>query len=236
MDKKINIPYLIVSHMLQAGKDKVMSLPYSHLLIPLLDRRHNPLPPHVNSENLLRYLPKFRWVSQDRDNGTIFWKPDDSAVNSWIKAPGVEINQYRDPENPNNYAYPSKTGKKGETSSSVPQEPQESQSNPNDLLVQMQTMFTTWSTGFEDHFKQEIGGIRGDITNLNTRMEEVSTQVTQIREFQNTLQANWFAVHGNWNTPQPFDANAFDANAFFSAEGGEGNEEQGGDGNNDMEE
>ena len=72
MDKKINVPYLIVSHMLQAGKDKVMSLPYSHILLHLIAQSHRPLPPHVESENLLRYLPKFRWVSQDRDNGTIF--------------------------------------------------------------------------------------------------------------------------------------------------------------------
>ena len=78
--------------------------------------------------------------------------------------------------------------------------------------------------------------IRGGLTTLNTRVDEISTEVGHMREFQNTLQANWYAVNGSWNTPQPFDASAFDANKFFSTIGGEGNEEQGGDGGNNMDE
>ena len=241
MDKKINIPYLIVSHMLQVGRDKIMSLPYAHLLNHLVQRRDRVPPPVIESENLLKYLPKFRWVSWVLDNGVTSWSPDDSAVNSWIKAEGAEINQYRDPANSRNYAYPTsgkrKTGKKGETSTSQePQEPQVPQEpNPNDPFAQMQVMFSTWSTGFDERFNTwstgfdqryttDMNEIRGGLANLNTRVDALSTEVGHMREFQHTLQANWYNVHGSWNTIQPFDANA-----FFSTEGGEGIEVQGTD-------
>ena len=217
MDRKINVPYLIVSHMLQVGKDKIMSLPYSHLLMHLVGRKGTPAPPHVEFENLLKYLSKFRWVSRLNEHGVTFWKPDDSAVNSWIRADGAKINQYRDPENEDNYAYPTSNrktgGKKGETSTS--QEPQASQPNPNDPFMQMQTMFaiwstgfderfTTWSTGFDQRYTNDMSEIRGGLTNLNTRVDAISTEVGQMREFQNTLQMNWYNVHGSWNTLQPF--------------------------------
>ena len=116
-------------------------------------------------------------------------------------------------------------GKKGATFASSSQEPQESQPNPDDPFVQMQTMFTTWSTGFDERYTNDMTAIRGDLTHLNTRVDDIYTQVGQMREFQNTLQANWYNIHGSWNTLQPFDANE-----FFSTEGGEGYDGHGGDG------
>ena len=131
-----------------------MSLPYAHLLNHLVQRRPNPSPPCVESENLLKYLPKFRFVSRVQDDGITIWKPDDSVVNSWIKAEGAATNQYCDPKNTKTFAYPTsgwrKQGKKGETSTS--QEPQTSQPHLDDPFTQMQTMFATWSTGFDDRF------------------------------------------------------------------------------------
>ena len=235
MDRKINVPFLIVSHMLQVGKDKVMSLPYAHLLKHLVQRRANLVPPFVESENLLKYLPKFRFVSRIQDDSKTIWRPDDSAVNSWIKVEGAQINQYCDPKNKKNYAYPTsgltKRGKKGETYASSSQEPQP---NPDDPFTQMQTMFATWSTGFDERFNtwttgfdqcytNDMNEIRGGLTSLNTRVDAISTEVGHMREFQNTLQTNWYNIHGSWNTLQPFDADQ-----FFNPDGGEGQEGQGG--------
>ena len=79
--------------------------------------------------------------------------------------------------------------------------------------------------------------IRGGLTSLNTRVDAISTEVGHMREFQNTLQTNWYNIHGSWNTLQPFDADQ-----FFNPDGGEGQEgqggqeEQGGDGDDMAEE
>ena len=180
-----------------------MSLPYTHLLNHLVQRRNQVAPPVIESENLLKYLPKFRWVSCLLENGVTSWSPDDSAVNSWIRAEGAQINQYRDPANPRNYAYPTAglrtKGKKGETSTSTSQEPQEPQEpNPNDPFAQMQTMFSTWSMGFDERFNTwstgfdqryttDMNEIRGGLTTLNTRVDAISTEVGHMREFQHTL-------------------------------------------------
>lgn len=125
MDRKFDICYIVVKHMLQVRNTMNSSLPYSHLiaqLIAMFCGKCFPLGNRVISVNLAGKMTKYGWDKTVSEDGIVIWTPkNNKPVNTWIRMPGAVINQYYDPINTDNSTQEPKTNP-AETSSQPPSE------------------------------------------------------------------------------------------------------------------
>ena len=233
MDKKIDISYVVVRHMIQAGHTPNMALPFSHLIYKLVGTNLGTIrvPHPVLSINLVTIMPKYKWVSVEYGDGRVVWSPNEESVNSWIKNPDAVINQYWDP---NESSSPPHTSSPPSSQSDAP--PPNPYMPFQDQLTQISVQLmglSTWSSEFGAQMTSEMAGIRANQYGISNRMDEFGRRLDafdarfdQIDQFHTTLQTNWDATHGHWNVPGA----AFDPNALTPED------DQAGGNHNDMDE
>jgi hypothetical protein len=102
-DITLNIPYIIIHHMLSAFGSSVHHLPYAHLIHKIIRLNGTPLPsdlplPLQYPQNLVNSLTKIGWIQTLSLSGLPQFKPDGRDINDWIFAQEALPNQYWDPE------------------------------------------------------------------------------------------------------------------------------------------
>ena len=213
MDKKIDISYVVVRHMIQAGHIPNMALPFSHLIYKLVAPaiRNVRVPHPVLSKNLFDKLPKYKWVSIEHEDGRVVWYPDERDVNSWIKHPDAVINQYWNPTEP--HAPPTSGPTHDAGPSTTPPAPSDGgpfmqYQDQMSLLISQMSDLTTWSNEFSNRVYSELSDIRttqygfsNRLDQFGQRLDAFDARFDQIDQFHTTLQTNWDATHGHWNVP-----------------------------------
>ena len=212
MDKKIDISYVVIRHMIQVGHIPNMALSFSHLIYklvgPAIGNVH--VPHHVLSENLFTKLPKYKWISVDYADGRVMWSPNDIDVNSWIKHPDAVVNRYWDPNDSSGPSFP-RPPSPPPSHSSVPPSGESSfmpyQDQLSHIISQMSGL-TTWSQEFGTRVYSELSDIRANqfgftnrLDQFGQRLDAFDARFDQIDQFHTTLQTNWDATHGHWNVP-----------------------------------
>ena len=99
-EKRFNIPFIILRHMIACYSSSVANLPYGHLIHRMIRLHGITVPSHLiqNEPNhLLDILPKHGWVKSVSGSGLPMIKPDIRPINDWINAPNALPNQYWDP-------------------------------------------------------------------------------------------------------------------------------------------
>ena len=212
MDKKIDISYVIVRHMIQAGHSSNMALPFSHLIFRLVGTNLGDIrvPKPVISQNLVSFMPKYNWEAIEYGDGRIVWSPNEEGVNSWIKHPDATINQYTDPlaspaTSPTHPSAPSSSHHSVPPSGEVPFMQYQDQMS---LLISQMSGLTTWSQEFGTRVYSEMSDIRtaqygftNRLDQFGQRLDAFDARFDQIDQFHTTLQTNWDATHGHWNVP-----------------------------------
>ena len=102
-DITLNIPYIIISHMLSAFGSSVHYLPYAHLIHKIIRLNGTALPsdlelPLKYPQDLVNSLTKIGWIQILSHSGLPQYKPDGRDINDWIFAHEALPNQYWDPE------------------------------------------------------------------------------------------------------------------------------------------
>ena len=216
MDKKIDIPFLIVANMLNAAHSKTMSLPYSHLIFALIGINTLKVGTTIPSVNLITLFSQTKWKYAKFSDGSTIWFPNDDPENLWIKYYNAQPNQYTEPIGFTcDHHQDSDIDDDHISDSRVPHNQTKSScqlpviDSQDEVITQINSL-QTWITTFDGTVRNQFSNLNSKqfhlenrANALNQRMDNYNARFDNLNQFAISVQTNWEQIYGSWKQPPP---------------------------------